>query len=207
MSKEKRQEQEQVAMRQLILTTASELVAENGIDKLSIRKIADRMDYSAGIIYHYFAGKEDIVEQLLRQGYQEIIIRLTSSSQLSQEQIPAEDRFRHSLSAFIRMGIDEGAQYRNVMLNESAAVLSHTAVLHKGASQERNAIGMLCTILREMGGDSSRNGEEIELTAQVIWSAAFGLVMRLTVEKNLPNEQREALIARHVEAMLIVARS
>jgi hypothetical protein len=31
--------------------------------------------------------------------------------------------------------------------------------------------------------------------------------MRLSVEKNLPEEQKEALIARHIEAMLLIAGS
>jgi AcrR family transcriptional regulator len=86
MSKEQRQEQEREAMRHLILTTAGELVAEKGIKQLSIRKIAKRMDYSAGIIYHYFQGKEAIVEQLLQQGYRELIDGLTARLHTSQNE-------------------------------------------------------------------------------------------------------------------------
>lgn len=47
MGKAERQEQEREAMRNLILTTAGELLAEKGIRQLSIRKIAERMEYSA----------------------------------------------------------------------------------------------------------------------------------------------------------------
>ncbi|MFD1906285.1 hypothetical protein ACFSQ7_23425 [Paenibacillus rhizoplanae] len=47
---------------------------------------------------------------------------------------------------------------------------------------------------------------ELELTAQIIWSAAFGLIMRLMVEGNLPDEQKEALINRHIEAMVHIAQ-
>lgn len=207
MSKEQRQEREREAMRNLILTTAGELVAESGFEKLSIRKIAERMDYSAGIIYHYFQGKEDIVEQLLQQGYQKMISGLTSPAQQPPNPLFAEDNFRHVLTQFIRMSIAQGSQYRSVMLNDSPAVLSHTGVLHEGASRQRNAIGLLCSHLRELGGTASRNDTDVELTAQVIWSAAFGLIMRLTVEKNLPEDQKEALIKRHVEMMLLIAES
>lgn len=203
MSKEQRQEQEREAMRHLILTTAGELVAEKGIKQLSIRKIAKRMDYSAGIIYHYFQGKEAIVEQLLQQGYRELIDGLTARLHTSQES--AEEKLSQSLSQFIRVTTAEESQYRNVMLNDSPVVLNHTAVLHKGAALDRNAISMLCSILRQFKGMDARKEEEMELTAQVIWSAAFGLIMRLTVEKELPEKQKEALIIRHVEGMRIIA--
>lgn len=207
MSKEQRQAQEREAMRNLILAAAGELAAENGIEKLSIRKIAERMDYSAGVIYHYFQGKEDIVEQLLQRGYKELVGGLSAGSQTIPAELPPASRLRQSLTQFIRMTTAEGSTYRNVMLNDSPAVLNHTAVLHKGASKEREAIGMLCSTLRHFEGMSTRPEIEIELTAQVIWSAAFGLIMRLGVEKNLPEEQKEALIVKHVEVMLRIAQS
>lgn len=206
MSKEQRKAQEHQAMRNLILATAGELVKEKGIQQLSIRKIAERMDYSAGSIYHYFEGKDDIVEQLLQQGYAEFMTGLVTGPDPLPDEQSAEDRLRRSLAQYIRMTTAEGSPYRSVMLNDSPAVLSHTSVLHQGASQERNAISMLCSNLRQFKGMSSSSDEEIELTAQVIWSAAFGLTLRLTVEKDLPVAQKETLIARHIEAMVLIAR-
>ncbi|WP_340023866.1 TetR/AcrR family transcriptional regulator [Paenibacillus sp. FSL K6-1096] len=206
MSKEQRKAQEREAMRNLILATAAEIVKEKGIQQLSIRKIAERMDYSAGSVYHYFEGKDDIVEQLLQQGYAEFMVGLVTGPEPLPEEESAEDRLRRSLAQYFRMTTAEGSPYRTVMLNDSPAVLSHTAVLHQGAAMERNAISMLCSTLREFKAMESRSEQEIELTAQVIWSAAFGLILRLTVEKDLPEAQREALIARHIEAMVHIAR-
>ncbi|WNS45039.1 TetR/AcrR family transcriptional regulator [Paenibacillus sp. MMS20-IR301] len=207
MGREQKQEQEREAMRRLILATAAELAAENGLDKLSVRKIAGRMEYSAGIIYHYFQGKEEIVEQLLQQGYQKMISGMDAQVQLPAEQMSAEDKFKYSLTQFIRMGIAERSPYSSIMLNSSPAVLSLTAVLHQGAAQERSAIGMLCSIIGELEGRPLQKAEVTEKTAQVIWSAAFGLIIRLNLEKNLPEAQKEALIDRLVEGMLIIARS
>ncbi|MEK8214194.1 TetR/AcrR family transcriptional regulator [Paenibacillus sp. FSL L8-0463] len=204
MSKEGRQEREREAMRILILETAGQLVAENGIQKLSIRKIAERMEYSPGIIYHYFEGKEDIIGQLLEQGYRNLLQKLNAATAHNSEELLPEEALSRSLSQFIHMAIAEGTQYRNILLNDSAAVLRHTAVLHMGASQERKAIGMLCATLRRFKGLGSQSERELELTAQVIWSAAFGLIIRLTVE-NPPEEQKEALISRHLQAMLAIA--
>ena len=205
MSKEQRKAQEREAMRKLILATAGELVKEKGIRQLSIRKIAERMDYSAGSIYHYFEGKDDIVEQLLQQGYAEFMAGLVPGPDPLPDKESAVEQLRRSLNQSIRMTIAENSPYRSVMLNDSPAVLSHTGVLHQGASQERNAIRMLCSNLRQFKAMRSRSDEEIELTAQVIWSAAFGLSMRLTVEKDLPEVQKETLIASHIDAMVHIA--
>ncbi len=205
MTKEERQEREREEMRILILETAGQLIAEGGIEKLSIRKIADKIEYSPGIIYHYFQGKEDIIEQVLQKGYRNMVSGLNSGPAREPIDQSPEELLKQSLRQFIRMSLAEGSQYRNVMLNDSPTVLSHTAVLFKGAAQERQALGMLCQRLRQFEQMSTREDIYVERTAQVIWSAAFGLILRITVEKDLPEEQREALITHFLEAMLAIA--
>lgn len=204
MTKESRQEREREEMRCIILETASSIIAEEGIGKLSIRKIAHRIEYSPGIIYHYFQGKEDIVEQVLQKGYQEMVSGIRSAQSGELENQPGM-MLRRSLQQFINNSLAEGSQYRNVMLNDSPGVLSLTSVLFKGAAQQREAIGMLCQCLRQFHHMRDKEEDYIELTAQVIWSSAFGLIMRLTVEKKLPKEQREALISHYLDAMIVIA--
>lgn len=51
-----------------ILTAALEIVKEDGWQALSMRKIADKIEYTAPIIYEYFANKEGILLELTRQG-------------------------------------------------------------------------------------------------------------------------------------------
>jgi len=57
MSKE-RQIVKQEEIRNLILTTAQQIVGEDGISGLSIRKITNRIDYSPAIIYYYFKDRQ-----------------------------------------------------------------------------------------------------------------------------------------------------
>lgn len=148
MGKAERQEQEREAMRNLILTTAGELLAEKGIRQLSIRKIAERMEYSAGIIYHYFQGKEDIVEQLLQRGYRELMGGLIAGSEASPDETSPEERLRRTLRQFIKITTAEGSQYRSMMLNDSPSVLSHTGVLHQGLPW--NAVGSRVSVIRSV---------------------------------------------------------
>jgi AcrR family transcriptional regulator len=52
-----------------ILSAALQIVKEEGWQALSLRKIADKIEYTAPIIYEYFANKEAILQELTRQGY------------------------------------------------------------------------------------------------------------------------------------------
>lgn len=52
-----------------ILKAALEIVQTEGWQALSMRKIADAIEYTAPIIYEYFANKEAIILELTRQGY------------------------------------------------------------------------------------------------------------------------------------------
>jgi len=52
-----------------ILDAACKIVKEEGWQGLSLRKIADAIEYTAPIIYEYFANKEAILQELTKQGY------------------------------------------------------------------------------------------------------------------------------------------
>ncbi len=54
-------------IRQKILQTALSLIDEKGLDKLSLREIARRVDYSPAGLYEYFDGKDDILRALARE--------------------------------------------------------------------------------------------------------------------------------------------
>jgi AcrR family transcriptional regulator len=54
---------------QAILAAALSIVAESGADKLSMRAIADRIDYSPAGLYEYFGSKEEIIGALCREGH------------------------------------------------------------------------------------------------------------------------------------------
>jgi AcrR family transcriptional regulator len=205
MTREQRQMLEREEMKRKILEAAALLITKDGIEKLSIRKIAEKIEYSPGIIYHYFQGKDEIVVRYLQQKYTDLVAGLQSVQRKVEHELPPETLLRQSLEQWIRMTLFTSVEYRNVMLNDTPAVLSYTAVLFKGAAQERKAIGMLCQCLSRFESKELRKESSLELTAQVIWSAAFGLIMRLIVEKDLPEEQVEALISCYLDSMISIA--
>jgi AcrR family transcriptional regulator len=52
-----------------ILDASLQIVKEEGWQALSMRKIADVIEYTAPIIYEYFSNKEAILLELTRKGY------------------------------------------------------------------------------------------------------------------------------------------
>src|ERR1700733_12990847 len=52
-----------------ILIAARHIVKDEGWQALSMRKIADKIEYTAPIIYEYFANKEAILLELTKNGY------------------------------------------------------------------------------------------------------------------------------------------
>ena len=56
------------ATRRLILDAATELAAAEGWPSVTMRKVADRVNYSHPALYAYFATKDDLLLALLHEG-------------------------------------------------------------------------------------------------------------------------------------------
>ena len=67
---------EKEELREQILKAAKRLFIERGFEKTSIRNIADEIEYSPGIIYHYFQDRNEIFHALHEEGFQELRKRL-----------------------------------------------------------------------------------------------------------------------------------
>ncbi|MFZ5639493.1 MAG: TetR/AcrR family transcriptional regulator [Bacillota bacterium] len=199
MGIKERKEREKDRRRELILNAAGEIVAEEGIDKLSIRKIAHRIEYSPAIIYHYFRDKDDILEHLLTRGYQKIVGGFKSVQEAA---ATPEQRIMGFARNYIHMALQNTQEYKNYLLNDAPRILDHTSVLFKGASRQRQAVGMLCQALKEVCRDKCPDDDRIELTAQIIWASIFGLIIRMIIEKDLPPEQKQNLIEHHINMVI-----
>jgi|SRR4030095_8097415 AcrR family transcriptional regulator len=69
MGIEERKQREKEEKRELILKTAMELYVQGGIDNISIRGIAEKIEYSPASIYLYFNDKAEILHALHNQGF------------------------------------------------------------------------------------------------------------------------------------------
>jgi AcrR family transcriptional regulator len=69
MGIKERQERDRDAVRRSILDAARELFVVEGFQNVSIRKIAERIEYSPAAIYGYFPSKDDIFFALAEEGF------------------------------------------------------------------------------------------------------------------------------------------
>lgn len=183
-------------MREVILEAANQVASSDGIDRLSIRKIAKLIEYSPATVYRYFRDKDEIMDLLLARGYQKIVGTLSTQQQLHPD---PEERLKGFARGYIKMALANPEQYRSFLLSDLAGVLAQTSVLFRGAASRRSTVAMLVQTLRQIVGSAAQLDDEwYELTAQVIWGAAYGLIVRSMIE-GTPPEQMERLVERHVD--------
>jgi AcrR family transcriptional regulator len=69
MGTKERHERDREAVRAAILDAARELFVSEGYQNVSIRKIAERIEYSPAALYSYFSSKDDIFFALAEDGF------------------------------------------------------------------------------------------------------------------------------------------
>ena len=71
-------------LRQTLVSTATLMIAENGIESLSLRKLADNVGVSRTAAYHYFQDKNDLLCAIAANGFKRW---QNSLDQLSSDQL------------------------------------------------------------------------------------------------------------------------
>ncbi len=73
MGVRERRERDRQELRQAILDAARKIAASEGWPAVTIRRVAEKIEYSPPVIYEHFASKEDIVIELLREGFRVLL--------------------------------------------------------------------------------------------------------------------------------------
>ena len=81
MSTLTRREKQHIANREGILEAALELANREGWSAVTIRNIADEIDYTSPIIYQHFDNKEAALQVLMKRGYETLCRVMEASNQ------------------------------------------------------------------------------------------------------------------------------
>lgn len=189
------------AFRNQLLDTAEALIKEVGLEAFSIRKLTNRLDYSPGIVYHYFKNKEELLGAMTKRGYQEILTLLQNASTSQDPQV----RLGDCLRAYILGMCERKELFLILMQSEQEIIRSQVDLLEAGIRQNRASIAQLCNTIEAGIACGEFHCEEIELRAQVIWCATYGLIQRLHKEK-VGDEQKQRLIEEHIAMILASLR-
>jgi AcrR family transcriptional regulator len=190
---QKPRQRRQQRTQQAILDAARQIISQEGADQLSIRAIAQRIDYSPAGLYEYFGSKEEIVQALCTQGHERLRDQLL---QVDQALPPGEYLVGLGLAyiAFARANPD----YYLLMFTNPPAPVEMELMLSESSSYPV-LLGAIRSGL-ESGAFEARPGFGLEEMAYAAWALVHGIAMlRITYLKSLPVEletaDREALRA------------
>jgi AcrR family transcriptional regulator len=104
MGIKERQERDREAVHRGILDAARELFVSEGYQNVSIRKIAERIEYSPAAIYSYFPSKDDIFFALAEEGFR---LLYDASAVDDLDDLPPLDRIRQIFWGFYRFSLEQ----------------------------------------------------------------------------------------------------
>lgn len=206
MSVKQRRQREKEDLRQLILDTAREMFAEEGYASVSMRKIADEIEYSPTTIYLYFRDKNDLLRQICEETFAQLGAKLNS---IGKKHGKTLEGLRAGLRAYIEFGVKHPKHYEVTFMLPLAAA----ADLDEMEYQFAGSLGQRAfDYLRSGVADCMENGEiekgNIDLVSQTLWAGIHGVTSLLIGHPGFPFVNKKTLINSVIETMLkgLVAR-
>ncbi|MDX2088837.1 MAG: TetR/AcrR family transcriptional regulator [Kofleriaceae bacterium] len=191
-------ERERLAKRARILDAARELFVERGIEAVTLREIAQRIEYSTTAIYVQFKDKQDLVEQMVREDFATFVAALAT---VATRPDPLERLWRLG-EAYVAFALANPHHYRLLFMTP------HPPEPHP--EHEPTGIEGYQLLLRTVTDciDTGLFRPEVtdpHATAQGIWAATHGLVALLIAMGQLPKfhwRSADTLLATALGAML-----
>ncbi len=132
MGTKERRERERSETRDKILDAARELFTSQGYDRVSMRQIADKIEYTPTTIYGYFPDKETLFLELCHTDFHRLA---ESVSQLAVVADPVE-RLKLLGRSYIEFGINNPNHYRMMFMTAHPEVNEqYTDLLGSGESR------------------------------------------------------------------------
>lgn len=168
---QRRRERERADARATILAAARDLARQEGWDAVTMRRLADRIDYSTNFAYRYFDGRDAILLALVRDGFTRLRTTMaTAAEPHEQHEQAAIGAVRRTGHAYLDFALDEPDLYQ--LMYGLGGVQVSTADTYA----EGQAVGDLLTALLAQAGDTDPIPRVLRL-----WATAHGLLALLGV--------------------------
>ena len=195
--KERRARQKRF-LRQEILDAASELFVRNGYENVSMRRIADKIEYSPTTIYIYFKDKAELLEQVCKETFARLVQRL--SKIMEQPGDPVE-RLRRGLIAYIEFGLQNPHQYRATFMMPIPEGFDHEKY-HQEDSPGMQAFSFLTRGIGECVEAGKMPAMNVALASQTLWAGVHGITSLLITHETFPWVGREKVIHSTVDTLV-----
>jgi AcrR family transcriptional regulator len=175
MGTAERRERERHETRTKILDAARELFAELGYEAVTMRKVAERVEYSPTAIYFHFKDKDALIRELCEIDFGALAQQFRK---IAREKDPIE-RLRKIGHAYVAFGIEFPNHYRLMFMTPRPPV-AHTKEYEAATrgNPEEDAYAFLTTTVKD-GIDAGRFRPElkdVELVSQVVWAGTHGAI-------------------------------
>jgi AcrR family transcriptional regulator len=152
-----------------ILDAALHIVKHEGWQALSMRKIADVIEYTAPIIYEYFANKDAILMELTRKGY--LILSKNMEEAKDNYRLP-EEQLEAMWLAYWNFAFDNKELYQ-VMFGVQ---MNCCCELVKSMPEAQRPTTLVSEAIMQLMNIKDINDEMICTKYYTFWSVVHGLV-------------------------------
>ncbi|MEO1055788.1 MAG: TetR/AcrR family transcriptional regulator [Actinomycetota bacterium] len=153
-------------LRAALLARASEVIAESGIEKMSLRSLARDLGVSHGAPRNHFADRDELVAALATEGCRRATEVMQSAATTAGE-FPL-GRLRAQATAYIRLAIDEPALFR---------AMNHPEVWRDPAPEMTAALAEWMQAVRINAEVAHRQGWNAHLSTDAAATAAVAAIV------------------------------
>jgi AcrR family transcriptional regulator len=167
-----RREREKLAMRTKILDAARELFAERGYEAVTMRTIAERIEYTPTAIYYHFKDKDALIRELCDTDYGALSDEFQKIATVADpiERMCAMGR------AYARFALERPNHYRLMFMTPTPA--GDHGPLERRGKPDQDAYAFLQWTVGQaiQAGRLRPEYSDVDLAAQMAWGAVHGLV-------------------------------
>jgi len=198
MGVRERRAREKRFLRQEIMDAASELFVREGYENVSMRRIADRIEYSPTTIYLYFKDKAELLESICPETFAKLVQRLTKI--LEQPGDPIE-RLKRGLIAYVEFGLENPHHYRSTFMTPLPDEVDHLKYV-KPESAGIQAFDILRRCVYDCIATGKFKVKDAELASQTLWAGVHGVTSLWITHTHFPWVRKQELIEGTIDTMV-----
>jgi AcrR family transcriptional regulator len=107
-----RRQREREELRNAIIDAAVEIVSSQGVEALSIRGVAERIEYAPGTIYLYFENKDELLRSVVEEAARRFDAALAAAVPDPSTAGSPIEQLRALRRAYIRFALEQTAAFR-----------------------------------------------------------------------------------------------
>jgi AcrR family transcriptional regulator len=174
MGIKERREREKSETRDKILDAARELFVTEGYEGVSMRRVAEKIEYSPTAIYVHFADKNELFHELCRQDF----ARLQEVMQGAEMPADPIERLRQIGRSYIQFGVRFPNHYVFMFMTPHPPHQPDEEDREIMDNPEKDAYAMLKWAVQEAinAGCFRDEAQDAELVSQTLWASVHGVI-------------------------------